>query len=75
MFIRYLRNGSPQRGEIFIEYGTTIRISPQRGETPPDMSHPVGADFVGDGIGYKYLAPLGLKCTTFIVKIKNCCYN
>jgi hypothetical protein len=25
--------------------------------------------FVGDGISYKYVAPLGLKCTTFTVKI------
>jgi hypothetical protein len=30
------------------------------GETPPDMSRPVGADFVAVGIGYKYVALLGL---------------
>jgi len=37
-----------------------IRISPQRGDTLRDMSRPVGAFFLVDVIGYKYVAPLGL---------------
>jgi len=34
-------------------------FAPQRGDTQRNMSRPVGAVFVGDGIRYKYVAPLG----------------
>jgi len=51
---------SPQRGEIFIAMHGNNPNSAPTGRDPRDMSRPVGADFVADGIGYKYVAPLGL---------------
>jgi hypothetical protein len=35
-------------------------FEPQRGDTSRDMCRPSGARFATDGIGYKYVAPLGL---------------
>jgi hypothetical protein len=35
-------------------------FEPQRGYAKRDMCRPAGARFATDGIGYKYVAPLGL---------------